>query len=105
MDLRPPRIDFLLPHSTWDSPPPWHTASDIDYAKWLIEIFDRWLAEGCPSRIRTFDSILSTLQGEESYTEALGLDAAGLVVIETDGSYEQVSRQASSRVCVIFEYA
>ncbi|MFC7267281.1 hypothetical protein ACFQZP_50350 [Streptomyces lutosisoli] len=20
--LRPPRVDYLLPHSTWDSPPP-----------------------------------------------------------------------------------
>jgi uncharacterized protein len=90
MDLQPPRIDFLLPHATWDSPPPRHSATDTGYAKWLIQIFDRWLAEGCPSRIRTFDSILSTLRGGKSYTEALGLDPAGLVVIETDGSYEQV---------------
>ena len=43
-----------------------------------------------PVRIRTFDSILSTLRGGENYTEALGLDPASLVVIETDGSYEQV---------------
>jgi uncharacterized protein len=90
MDLRPPRIDFLLPHATWDSPPPRGPGTDTGYAKWLIQIFDRWLAEGCPSRIRTFDSILSTLRGGKSYTEALGLDPAGLVVIETDGSYEQV---------------
>ena len=90
MDLRPPRIDFLLPHATWDHPPARAAAPDAEYAQWLIAIFDRWLADGCPSRIRTFDSILSTLRGGESYTEALGLDPAGLVVIETDGSYEQV---------------
>ncbi len=90
MDLRPPRIDFLLPHATWDHPPARSGAADAEYAQWLIAIFDRWLADGCPSRIRTFDSILSTLRGGESYTEALGLDPAGLVVIETDGSYEQV---------------
>ena len=90
MDLQPPRIDFLLPHATWDHPPARLLASDTEYAQWLIAIFDRWLADGCPSRIRTFDSILSTLRGGESYTEALGLDPAGLVVIETDGSYEQV---------------
>ena len=90
MDLRPPRIDFLLPHATWDHPPARAAATDAEYAQWLIAIFDRWLADGCPSRIRTFDSILSTLRGGESYTEALGLDPAGLVVIETDGSYEQV---------------
>jgi uncharacterized protein len=90
MDLRPPRIDFLLPHATWDHPPARSAATDAEYAQWLIAIFDRWLADGCPSRIRTFDSILSTLRGGESYTEALGLDPADLVVIETDGSYEQV---------------
>jgi uncharacterized protein len=90
MDLRPPRIDFLLPHATWDHPPARSSATDAEYAQWLIAIFDRWLADGCPSRIRTFDSILSTLRGGESFTEALGLDPAGLVVIETDGSYEQV---------------
>ena len=90
MDLRPPRIDFLLPHATWDHPPARAAATDAAYAQWLIAIFDRWLADGCPSRIRTFDSILSTLRGGESYTEALGLDPVGLVVIETDGSYEQV---------------
>ena len=33
---------------------------------------------------------MSTLRGGQSYTEALGLDAGGLAVIETDGSYEQV---------------
>ncbi|MGO9219910.1 MAG: FxsB family cyclophane-forming radical SAM/SPASM peptide maturase [Streptosporangiaceae bacterium] len=90
MDLRPPRIDFLLPHATWDHPPARSAATEAEYARWLIAIFDRWLADGCPSRIRTFDSILSTLRGGESYTEALGLDPAGLVVIETGGSYEQV---------------
>lgn len=95
MDLEPPRIDFLLPHATWDHPPArrppgGRAVSDSEYADWLIAIFDQWLAEGCPARIRTFDSILSTLRGGESYTEALGLDPVSLLVIETDGRYEQV---------------
>ena len=41
-------------------------------------------------QVRTFDSIISTLRGGDSFTEALGLGPVGLVVIETDGSYEQV---------------
>ena len=52
MDLRPPGIDFLLPHATWDHPPTRAAATDAEYAQWLIAIFDRWLADGCPSRIR-----------------------------------------------------
>jgi uncharacterized protein len=90
MDLRPPRIDFLLPHATWDHPPSRRVGADSEYADWLIAIFDRWLAQGSPVRIRTFDSIMSTLRGGPSYTEALGLEPAPLAVIETDGSYEQV---------------
>ena len=90
MDLGPPRIDFLLPHATWDHPPARTPGADSEYASWLIAIFDRWVADRCPTRIRTFDSILSTLRGGRSYTEALGLEAASLVVIETHGSYEQV---------------
>ena len=90
MDLEPPRIDFLLPHATWDHPPVRTPAAESEYADWLIPIFDRWVKDGRPARIRTFDSILSTLRGGESFTEALGLGPVSLVVIETDGSYEQV---------------
>lgn len=90
MNLRPPRIDFLLPHATWDNPPARDPGSDSQYAGWLIAIFDRWLADGRPVEVRTFDSVLSTLTGGESGTEALGLAPSRLVVIETDGTYEQV---------------
>ncbi len=88
--LRPPRVDFLLPHATWDEPPPRTAGRDEQYADWLIAIFDRWLTDGRPTRIRTFESILSTLSGGDSSTEALGLAPSSLAVIETDGSYEQV---------------
>jgi uncharacterized protein len=90
MALRPPRIDFLLPHATWDHPPVRKPGADHEYADWLTAIYDRWVSDGRPAEIRTFDSIISTLRGGESLTEALGLGPTGLVVIETDGSYEQV---------------
>jgi uncharacterized protein len=89
MGLYPPRIDFLLPHATWDNPPTRSPGLDNQYADWLIAIFERWLADGRPARIRTFESIISTLNGGESLTEALGLGSSTLVVIETDGTYEQ----------------
>jgi uncharacterized protein len=90
MALQPPRIDFLLPHATWDRPPARTRAAQSAYADWLIAIYDRWVTEGRPARIRTFDSIISTLSGGDSLTEALGLGPTGLMIIETDGSYEQV---------------
>jgi uncharacterized protein len=90
MQLAPPRIDFLLPHATWENPPARPAGGDEAYAGWLTAIFDRWLAQGRPVQVRTFDSIISTLTGGDSLTEALGLAPAVLAVIETDGSYEQV---------------
>ena len=90
MALRPPRIDFLLPHATWDHPPTRKRGAEHEYADWLTAIYDQWIADGRPAEIRTFDSIIATLRGGDSLTEALGLGPTGLVVIETDGSYEQV---------------
>jgi len=39
--------------------------------------------------IRLFDSVLSTARGGPSWTEAIGLDRADLLVVDTDGSWEQ----------------
>ncbi|MBE4737841.1 radical SAM/SPASM protein FxsBH, inactivated beta-hydroxylase extension form [Streptomyces caniscabiei] len=86
--LEPPRVDYLLPHSTWDSPPPGH-GGGTPYADWLLKIFDRWVEQGRPMPVRTFDSVLSTLRGGPSLTEALGLAPSDLAVIETDGTFEQ----------------
>ena len=84
---RPPAIDFLLPHATWDNPPA--RPSETIYAEWLIRIFDTWQRDGMPVPVRTFDSVIRTTYGSGSLTESLGLDPSDLVVIETDGSIEQ----------------
>ena len=93
---QPPRIDLLLPHATWDTPPPRpdgiarpSTAADPAYAAWLLAIHEAWTADGRPFRIRLFDSIHSTLLGGPPLTEALGVAPSDVLVIETDGSLEQ----------------
>ncbi|WP_434028085.1 FxsB family cyclophane-forming radical SAM/SPASM peptide maturase [Streptomyces graminofaciens] len=90
-ELTPPRVDFLLPHATWDEPPQ-RPADDTDgtaYARWLLAVYDRWTADGRPMDVRVFDSVLSTLHGGDSLTESLGLAPTDLAVIETDGTFEQ----------------
>ncbi|MFD4529248.1 radical SAM/SPASM protein FxsB, inactivated metallohydrolase extension form [Streptomyces sp. NPDC058470] len=89
VSLRPPRIDYLLPHSTWDSPPPRPADSPAAYADWLLKIFDRWDRQGRTVSVRTFESVLSTLRGGPSLTEAMGLAPSDLAVVETDGTFEQ----------------
>lgn len=86
----PPRVDLLLPHSTWDNPPLRLNGDATEYAEWLGAIYDRWLADGRPFGIRTFDSIRDLLRGRPSRTESLGLTPSDLVVIETDGTLEQL---------------
>ncbi|MEV5846736.1 radical SAM/SPASM protein FxsB, inactivated metallohydrolase extension form [Streptomyces sp. NPDC051985] len=88
-ELAPPRIDYLLPHSTWDSPPPNPAGAATPYADWLLAVFDRWEEQGRPMPVRTFDSVLSTLRGGPPLTEAMGLAPSDLAVIETDGTFEQ----------------
>ncbi|MEU4242928.1 FxsB family cyclophane-forming radical SAM/SPASM peptide maturase [Actinoplanes sp. NPDC026619] len=85
----PPAIDLLLPHGNWTTPPP-RPPGAMSYADWLIAIFDAWY--GAPvarTRIRLFESMMMRLLGGQSDTEAIGGDQPGIVVIETDGTYEQ----------------
>jgi uncharacterized protein len=94
--LDPPYLDFLLPHATWDEPPPRPGGDAGGYADWLIAVFDDWLAAGRPAPVRIFDSILATTAGGTSLTEALGLQPSDLAVIETDGTYQQVDSLKAS---------
>ncbi|MFK4099646.1 FxsB family cyclophane-forming radical SAM/SPASM peptide maturase [Streptomyces sp. NPDC019531] len=90
-ELAPPRIDFLLPHATWDEPPPRPDGaiSATSYGDWLLSVHDRWTASGRPMGVRVLDSVLRTLRGASSLTESLGLAPVELAVIETDGALEQ----------------
>lgn len=103
LEHEPPRIDLLLPHSTWDAQPPGlrgprslddpgraDGGASPEYARWLRKIFDVWNETGRPVPVRIFDSVIAALHGRPSQTESLGLVPADLVVIETDGTIEQV---------------
>ena len=87
---QPPRIDLLLPHATWDHPPLRPDGTPAPYAHWLLRFYDRWVADGRPMSIRLFDSLRSMAAGGPSGNEWVGLDPADLVVVETDGAFEQV---------------
>lgn len=83
--FQPPAIDFLLPHANWANPP-----DGQGHGAWLVTVFDRWY--GAPlreTRIRLFEEIVNGLLGGRSRTEAVGLAADRVVVIETDGAIER----------------
>jgi uncharacterized protein len=92
-DFGPPTIDFLLPHGNWSAPPPGRDPSSTatPYGDWLIAVFDRWYAaKGGGPRVRFFTEIMHALLGGAAATEMIGLSPAADVVIETDGSIEQL---------------
>ncbi|MEV5748781.1 FxsB family cyclophane-forming radical SAM/SPASM peptide maturase [Actinoallomurus sp. NPDC052308] len=95
----PPQIDFLLPHGNWSTPPPGRVPDDLDtpYADWLIAVFDRWYdVPRQETRVRTFGEIMQLLLGGASTTEIVGLSPVASIVIETDGSMEQISSLKSA---------
>ncbi|MFE2327901.1 radical SAM/SPASM protein FxsB, inactivated metallohydrolase extension form [Streptomyces sp. NPDC059385] len=96
VELEPPRVDFLLPHATWETPPARPDDAPDAYARWLLRIFDHWERLDRPVPVRLFDSLLSTLRGGPSLTESLGLAPTDLVVVETDGTLEQVDSLKSA---------
>nr|WP_051726629.1 FxsB family cyclophane-forming radical SAM/SPASM peptide maturase [Streptacidiphilus jeojiense] len=92
----PPALDLLLPHANWENPPAHQDGPGTAYADWLIRIFDRWNADLRPFPIRLFDSIIDTSFGGSSGVETIGLGSAEMVVVETDGTLEQVDHLKST---------
>jgi uncharacterized protein len=99
LEFAPPTVDFLLPHGNWDSPPPSRAGDSAatPYADWLITIFELWY--GAPvrqTRIRLFEEIIVLLLGGSSRLESIGLNPVSLLVVDTDGSMEQVDTLKSA---------
>jgi uncharacterized protein len=89
LSLDPGRIDLLLPHATWDNPPPAARGGTTVYGDWLVAFFDAWYDAPPRMGVRLFKEIMHALLGGASTTEAIGLSAQGSLVIETDGSFER----------------
>jgi uncharacterized protein len=86
--LRPRRIDLLLPHSTWETPPPAARSDRTIYGDWLVKFFDAWYDAAPVIGVRFFEEIMHALLGGVSRSDAAGLSTPQSIVIETDGSYE-----------------
>ncbi|HEU5110607.1 MAG TPA: FxsB family cyclophane-forming radical SAM/SPASM peptide maturase [Micromonosporaceae bacterium] len=91
LSFEPPRIDFLLPHGNWTTPPPGRRADGTTpYGDWLVAAFDRWYdAPVRETDVRLFSAIMSLILGGRSRTESVGLEPVDFVIVETDGSIEQ----------------
>ncbi len=97
--FEPPTVDFILPHGNWTHRPPARVADSTatPYADWLIAIFDHWYSAPVRrAKIRLFEEIIQLCLGGRSRSEAVGLSPVGLIVVDTDGSLEQVDTLRSA---------
>lgn len=95
LDLRPPALDLLLPHGNWSAPPP--HLEGVRHGDWLCAVFDRWWTAGRREmRVRLFEECIALLLGLPAATESLGLAPFDALVVETDGSIEQVDSLRSA---------
>ncbi|MDF9815586.1 uncharacterized protein M2266_004817 [Streptomyces sp. SPB162] len=100
LDFAPPAMDFLLPHGNWSAPPPGLPAAaerPAPYGDWLCTVFDRWWrSDHLRVRVRIFEACVALLLGAPASAESLGLRPFDAVVVETDGSIEQVDSLKSA---------
>ncbi|MDJ0342503.1 FxsB family cyclophane-forming radical SAM/SPASM peptide maturase [Streptomyces sp. H10-C2] len=100
LGFAPPAVDFLLPHGNWSAPPPGLPAPaerPAPYGDWLCTVFDRWWrSDRRQVRVRIFEECVALLLGAPAATESLGLQPFDAVVVETDGSIEQVDSLKSA---------
>ncbi|MFI6602595.1 FxsB family cyclophane-forming radical SAM/SPASM peptide maturase [Nonomuraea sp. NPDC050536] len=97
-EFLPPTIDFMLPHGNWTETPPGLTGrpSSTPYADWLIRLYEHWRANPRRTKIRVFQSIFQLLLGGPSNVDSLGLLPIQFVVVDTDGSLQQVDSLKSA---------
>ncbi|MEU8321943.1 FxsB family cyclophane-forming radical SAM/SPASM peptide maturase [Nonomuraea sp. NPDC048881] len=97
LEFQPPTVDFLLPHGNWETPPPGWSATAQPYGDWLVAVFEHWRSvRPRATRIRLFSEIIRQLCGSPSRSESIGLAPVAMVVVETDGSIEQVDTLKSA---------
>jgi uncharacterized protein len=96
LEFTPPIVDFLLPHANWLVPPP-RNGAETPYADWLIAVFERWYGVSQQeTAVRLFQEIIHLLLGGQSPSEQVGLSPIAYVVIDTDGSFQQVDMLKSA---------
>jgi len=85
-DLGTPSVDFLLPDFNYDTIPESLASGRI--GDWLVELFEIWYSGYPDLDIRIFHTIMKLFLGGTYGYDAFGSRGRGVVIVESDGSYE-----------------
>jgi uncharacterized protein len=82
-----PSVDFLFKDGNYAKLPPGKaTIESTEYGRWLAEIWDYYVEDPDPPRIRILDDLGRMLLGGASVKEGCGQRIFGIAVIDTDGT-------------------
>jgi uncharacterized protein len=85
--LAVPSVDFLFKDGNHSKLPPGKAEVDsTEYGRWLAAIWDCYVSDPAPPRIRVLDDFGRLLLGGASVKEGCGQRLFGIAVIETDGT-------------------
>ena len=85
--VNPPSLDFIYRDGNHSRLPPGKASFlTTEYGQWLSRLFDAYVADEQPIRIRILDDMVKLVLGGLGSKEGIGLTDYGVLVIDTDGS-------------------
>lgn len=96
-ELNPPSIDFLYRDGNHSKLPfGKRSPSSTEYGMWMCQLFDIYISDPCPPKVRLLDDITKLILGGKSQKEGIGLTDFGILIIETDGTISKNDTLKSS---------
>lgn len=85
--VEPPGVDFLYRDGNHSRLPIGKTSFETtEYGEWFVRLFDVYVADSKPMRIRFLDDLMKLTLGGKGSKDGVGLTDFGFLVFETDGS-------------------
>jgi uncharacterized protein len=85
--LNPPSLDFIYRDGNHSQLPPGKMSpSSTEYGQWMVRLFEAYVADATPVRIRILDDLVKLVLGGTGTKEGVGFTDYKMLVIDTDGS-------------------
>ena len=86
-ELSPPSLDFIYRDGNHSRLPHGKTSpSSTEYGQWMVRLFEAYVNDATPIRIRILDDLVKLVLGGAGTKEGVGLTDYKMLVIDTDGS-------------------
>ena len=86
-ELNAPSLDFIYRDGNHSRLPPGKTSpSSTEYGQWMVRLFETYVEDETPIRIRILDDLVKLVLGGAGTKEGVGLTDYKMLVIDADGS-------------------